>query len=109
MAAAAASGGVPLTTFQETVTELQVVKVTCQTRGLLLTHTLTYSLSCSLDALVQRSLEHVEHDRRRALRRVRHQQLGLLALRLLLRAHGVEVGSGDVAVGEEKYGSGDEE
>jgi hypothetical protein len=73
------------------------------------THTLTYSLRVHWFALVQRSLEHVEHDRRRALRMVRHQQLGLLALRLLLRAHGVEVGTGDVAVGEEKYGSGDEE
>ena len=51
----------------------------------------------------------MERDRRRALRVVRHQQLGLLALRLLLRAHGVEVGAGDVAVGEEKDGSGDEE
>ena len=36
---------------------------------------------------MQRSLQHAEHERSRMQRLCRHQQLSLLALKLLLRSH----------------------
>ena len=46
--------------------------------------------------VVQRSLQHAEHEKSRMQRLCRHQQLSLLALKLLLRSqqHGQEQGLG---------------